>query len=183
LTIKGTNLMLQLKINPDQCIGCRACELACALENDGVMASGCSRITVISFIESREYGLPYHFPTTCRQCEDAPCLIVCPEDAIVKDKREDRIVRINTEICTGCGQCVRACPFGAIRVEMESHKAVKCELCKDQPACVSICPTDAITFTEGMSFVAKHVALQMHAYSLLRDNAKQRHHARSQSDD
>jgi len=175
--------MKQLKIDPVQCIGCRACELACALENDGVMASGRSRITVISFIESREYGLPYHFPTTCRQCADAPCLTVCPEDAIAKGKRDDRIVRIDTETCTGCGQCVRACPFGAIRVEAESRKAVKCELCKDQPACVFICPTDAITFTEGMFFVAKDVALQMQAYSLLRDNAKHRHHAKAQSDD
>jgi Fe-S-cluster-containing hydrogenase component 2 len=162
----------QLKINPDQCIGCRSCELACALENDGIMAAGRSRIAVISFVESRVYGLPYHFPTTCRQCEDAPCLIACPENAIGEDLQGGRIVRVDTEQCTGCGLCERACPFGAIPIDPVSRKAYKCELCDGDPACVVICPTDAITFVAQKPYFAKNTALQMRAFSLLKDDSR-----------
>jgi len=163
---------LQLKINPDQCIGCRSCELACALENDGILAAGRSRIAVISFAESREYGLPYHFPTTCRQCDDAPCLMACPENAIVNDLKDGRIVRVDTEQCTGCGQCTRACPFGAIPIDANSRKAYKCELCDGDPACVAICPTDAVTFVAQKLYFAKNTALQMRAFSLLKDSSR-----------
>ncbi|RLC02829.1 MAG: (Fe-S)-binding protein [Deltaproteobacteria bacterium] len=160
--------MKQLKINPDQCIGCRACELACALENDGVLASGHSRIDVISFTESREYGLPYHFPSTCRQCEDAPCLITCPEDAIAWDKQNKRILQIDREACTGCSLCIHACPFGAIRMESESRKVYKCELCNGYPACVEICPTNAISMVDQNPYFVKITALQMKAFLLLK---------------
>ena len=165
-------MVQQLKINPEQCIGCRSCELACALENDGQMAAGRSRIAVISFVESRVYGLPYHFPTTCRQCADAPCLSVCPENAIVNDLEDGGIVRVVTETCTGCGQCVRACPFGAIQIDPASRKAYKCELCGRDPACVCICPTDAITFVAQKPFFAKNTALQMRAFSLLKSGSR-----------
>lgn len=156
--------MQNLKIDPDKCIGCRSCELACALENDGVLASGHSRIDVISYAESREFGLPYHFPTTCRQCKDAPCLITCPENAIAWDKKNKQIVQIDTEACTGCGMCIRACPFGAIRMDPESHKVYKCELCNSNPACVAICPSDAITLVDQNPYFAKATALQMQAF-------------------
>jgi Fe-S-cluster-containing hydrogenase component 2 len=162
----------QLIINPDQCIGCRSCELACALENDGIMALERSRIAVISFVESREYGLPYHFPSTCRQCKDAPCLIACPENAILNDLQDGRIVRVDTEQCTGCGQCARACPFGAIQIDPAFCKAYKCELCDGAPACVSICPTDAVTFVAQKSFFAKNTALQIQAFSLLKGSSR-----------
>ena len=162
----------QLKINPDQCIGCRSCELACSLENDGIMAARRSRIAVISFVESHVYGLPYHFPTTCRQCEDAPCLTACPENAIGEDLQDGRIVRVDTEQCTGCGLCSRACPFGAIQLDRDSLKAYKCELCKGDPACAAICPADAITFVAQRPYFAKDIALQMRAFSLLKDGSR-----------
>ena len=164
----------QLKINPDQCIGCRSCELACALENDGIMAAERSRIAVISFVESPVYGLPYHFPTTCRQCEDAPCLTACPEDAIGEDLQEGRIVRVDAALCTGCGQCARACPFGAIKIDPASQKAYKCELCDEDPACAAICPTDAIGFAVQEPYFARDTALQMRAFSLLKDDSRKR---------
>ena len=50
----------------------------------------------------------------CRACPDPPCARVCPTDALVM--REGGGVRLKHELCIGCGNCVEACPQGAIRV-------------------------------------------------------------------
>jgi Fe-S-cluster-containing hydrogenase component 2 len=160
--------MKQLKMNPDKCLGCRSCELACALENDGVLATDRSRIHVIRFLESRELGLPSNQIFVCRQCRDAPCLVICPESALHRGIGDELTICVVAESCTGCGLCVKACPFGAIRIEPESKKAVKCELCNGKPACVAMCPSGAIMFESQESFFAKHTALQMKGISILK---------------
>lgn len=48
---------------------------------------------------------------TCHQCEGAPCLAVCPVDAIT---RTDTAVIVNEQTCIGCKLCAVVCPFGAI---------------------------------------------------------------------
>ncbi|MEP1029348.1 MAG: molybdopterin-dependent oxidoreductase, partial [Alphaproteobacteria bacterium] len=54
--------------------------------------------------------------------------------------------------CTGCGECVIACPYGAMGYDAIDHHAVKCDLCHDRravgrrPACATVCPGEAITF-------------------------------------
>jgi len=140
----------QLKIKPELCIGCRSCEVICSLENEDLMAASGSRINVISFIESTALGMPYHLPVTCYQCADAPCMNVCPENALKKD--ED-VVHLDLEKCTGCRKCIKACPFGVIRWDDNFKKIVKCELCNGAPACVDICPSGAILF-ETLDFEA-----------------------------
>ena len=169
----------RLIIRPDRCIGCRSCELACALENDGIMATGSSRIAVITFMESGAYGLPYHFPTTCRQCADAPCLAACPENAILRDRSSGNVLRIDAQRCTGCRLCIRACPYGAIGFDEKSRTARKCELCHGTPTCVSICPSGAIQLEQVKQFYAKTSALQMDAFQILKmsNEPSQRQHS------
>lgn len=48
---------------------------------------------------------------TCHQCEGAPCLAVCPVDAI---KRTEEAIVVNEQTCIGCKLCAVVCPFGAI---------------------------------------------------------------------
>lgn len=48
---------------------------------------------------------------TCHQCEGAPCLAVCPVDAIT---RSEEAIIVNEQICIGCKLCAVVCPFGAI---------------------------------------------------------------------
>ena len=160
--------MKQLDIDPQRCIGCRSCELACALQNDGVMAAGHARIDVIRFDQSREYGLPRHRIFTCRQCRDAPCLAVCPQGAIAFGGDDDQALCVDRDACNGCGLCVRACPFGAIRIDPAARKAYKCELCGGEPACVAICPTEAVTFVEKEPFRSENTALQMRGIAILK---------------
>jgi len=94
-----------LLIDETMCVGCDNCEKACADSHDGL-----SRL-------DREAGRTYahlHVPTSCRHCEHPHCMSDCPPDAIKRGA--DGEVSIN-ESCIGCGNCVRNCPYGVIRME------------------------------------------------------------------
>jgi len=156
----------QLKIFFEKCIGCKSCELACSLANDGELNPSKSRITMIAFAEGK-YPLPYNVPFTCKQCADAPCLPSCPVDAISRLKNSMKIVVIDYDLCIKCGKCVGACPFGAMLFDKETKKPFKCELCRGEPACASICPTEAILFVQQKPFYSKAPALEMEGFSIL----------------
>jgi Fe-S-cluster-containing hydrogenase component 2 len=67
---------------------------------------------------------------------------VCPVGAITQTR--DGIVSIDTETCVGCGLCSKYCPMDMIHLDPDTKKAVKCELCQGEPACVAACPTGAL---------------------------------------
>ncbi len=87
---------------------------------------------------------------SCKHCVSAPCHKSCPTGAIVHS--EFSSVVIQPDICTGCGACVSACPFGVpAESELDGHSH-KCTLCYDRltddltPACAKACPTQSIRF-------------------------------------
>jgi Fe-S-cluster-containing dehydrogenase component len=161
----------QLKIYPEKCSACRSCELICPLVNDTLLNPDKSRISVIRFLK-KYYQLPYNFPSTCRQCADAPCLSACPTDAIYQSKDETKKICIDYDTCIQCGTCVSACPFGAMFFDPVANIPYKCELCDGKPACAEICPTEAIVFKRINRFYSKAVSLQMEGFSLLREKNK-----------
>ncbi len=59
------------------------------------------------------------FRYTCRRCEEAPCVEVCPAEALEKDE-EGMIVR-HTNLCIACKSCVAICPFGTIMTDFFEH--------------------------------------------------------------
>lgn len=133
----------------ERCTGCHACSVACKVEND--VPLGNFRTKVYYYDEGRYPTVRRHFlPTVCMQCKDAPCLQACPTKSI--SRGEDGIVRINPETCTGNGQCVEACPYGAIYVHPDTGQADKCDFCSHrlevgmEPACVETCPGGTIIF-------------------------------------
>lgn len=123
------------------CMGCRACEVACKQENG--LGTGPRLVRIVD-------KSPDFIPIYCHHCADAPCKKSCPEDAIYKE--EQGIVLIDNEKCIGCRECLEACPFGAMQFDDETEMAVKCDMCinrlKDnqQPACSSSCATVCIFF-------------------------------------
>ena len=137
-----------LFVDLDKCIGCHSCEVACKQVNN--LPAGPKPINVITIGPVKIAGkLHMHFaPIHCHHCGKPACIETCPVAAITK--REDGIVLINEESCTGCKACIEACPFGAIQFNDETNIAVKCGLCIDrlyknqQPMCVKHCPANAI---------------------------------------
>lgn len=115
--------MSNLTLNPELCVDCMKCERNCPQNS----------IKMVNQV-----------PLFCMHCnpEKAPCLLICPEEAI---ESLGGAIIVNTEKCIGCGKCQTACPIGAIDID-EFGNAKKCNLCmdKDEKQCVSNCPTGAI---------------------------------------
>jgi Fe-S-cluster-containing dehydrogenase component len=84
-------------------------------------------------------------------CDDPPCEEACPEEAIAK--REDGIVILDYEKCTGCQLCMEACPFDVVDFDEGKGIAQKCNLCYQRvdngliPACAdNVCLAHCIYF-------------------------------------
>ncbi|RPI77362.1 MAG: 4Fe-4S dicluster domain-containing protein [Desulfobacteraceae bacterium] len=131
-----------LYINHEKCTGCRLCELVCAVKHDGISNPARSRIRVMKW---EQEGL--YVPMSCQQCQDAPCMNVCPVKAISKDEKLGAIM-IDYDVCIGCRSCVAVCPFGAMSFNVIEKKVFKCDLCEGDPQCVRFCEEKAIDFVE-----------------------------------
>ncbi len=175
-----------------RCIGCRRCVYACVEENNQSRDPQIHWITVLEFEkgekwvnvfeEADKYYNPakvpeeghFYMPVQCQQCENPPCVKVCPTKATWKER--DGIVVVDYNWCIGCRYCMAACPYGARRfnwakpriskeeINTDTHylgnrpryKGVveKCTFCIQRtrenpgryPACVEICPVGARKF-------------------------------------
>ncbi len=142
-------------VNERRCMGCKTCEMECAMAHSEA-GSLVEALRGDRPPQSRVHVEPsggFGLPLQCRQCEDAPCMRVCPTEAV---HRPDEAGPILVEItrCIGCKSCVLVCPFGVITLSPDGKATVKCDLCiertavGDEPACVAGCPTGALEFRE-----------------------------------
>ena len=159
--------------DPERCIGCRTCEVACATAHAGEDMLLRSEEQVpfyprLRVMETNEITAPVQ----CRHCEDAPCANVCPNGSIVN---RGHSIYINESTCIGCKTCMLVCPYGAITmtpayqsgrkeyqaglrmsngggwIPKERMVASKCDLCEGSgqgPECVRICPTQALQLVQ-----------------------------------
>ena len=136
-----------------RCIGCQACTAACKTGNE--LADGTQFIRLIEQTRGEFPDLSGGFKNhRCYHCADAACVNVCPTGALYK---EDGLTRTSRDICSGCGYCVEACPFGV--PEMVDGLSSKCDGCADtvraggEPWCVITCPSSALEFGEREEIV------------------------------
>lgn len=151
----------------EKCIGCRTCEIACAVSHGEtkISTAGAAKgVFVPRLFVMVTDGLSA--PVQCHHCEDAPCRNVCQMSAI---SRVNGRTVVDTGRCVGCKLCLMACPFGAIEfVPLPSgtkpifpgdtekpeewsrrrfQRASNCDLCvhrPEGPACVETCPEKAL---------------------------------------
>jgi len=130
----------RLVIQPQHCIGCRSCELACAFSHGTPGQPGASRCLTLSV------GKDEYVPMICLQCEHAACVQVCPVGALSMDAAT-AVVRLDAERCIRCMACTVACPFGNMHVDPAAALVHKCDLCRgcgDYPRCAMFCPTECL---------------------------------------
>lgn len=149
--------MKQLLVRSEYCVGCKSCELACAVAHSqtkelfGAIFEP-ERPQKRVFVETDGEVI---MPLQCRQCSDTPCVQACMAGAMRVDPATG-LVQVRTDKCVGCWMCVMVCPFGAI-TQGPGRAVVKCDRCRDlayEPACVSACPTKALQFAEVNSFAS-----------------------------
>ncbi|RDH87028.1 MAG: 4Fe-4S ferredoxin [endosymbiont of Escarpia spicata] len=129
--------------NNVDCIGCRACEIACKDKN-GLMPG--PRFRRVQYIEGGTYPNVYAYKVnmSCNHCAEPACLPTCPTGAIFK-RKADGIVDIDSTLCIGCRRCEAACPFGAPQFDPADNIVKKCNMCVDEieagrkPYCVMAC--------------------------------------------
>jgi Fe-S-cluster-containing hydrogenase component 2 len=127
-----------VSVDPSKCTGCGICEYACTLEKEEKAWNPIrSRIRVVRMSPL------FNFALACRFCEDAKCVVACPEDALLQSE-DTGILMVNDKKCMGCDWCVQACPHGGITLHTDTGKAIACDLCDDEPSCVEFCPEDAL---------------------------------------
>jgi Fe-S-cluster-containing dehydrogenase component len=134
-------------VDPSRCIGCRACENACA-ECDTHRGTPMIHVDFIDRASSIAT-----VPTICMHCDDPTCAEVCPADAIKKG--EDGIVQSSLEPrCIACSNCVLACPFGVPKMMVPQQQMMKCDMCYDRtsagrrPMCATVCPSQALAYVQ-----------------------------------
>lgn len=165
--------MKDLMIRHELCMGCRSCEIACAVEHSEsknlFSALGEKIIPKKRIYVECSPGLEVSTPVTCRHCENAPCVSACRTKALFQDPATN-IVIYNPDLCVDCWACSMVCTrfsplyqlilrigcwtssmaYNRKVINRQIEKGVKCDLCqgKELPACVEACPTHALVLIE-----------------------------------
>jgi Fe-S-cluster-containing dehydrogenase component/formate-dependent nitrite reductase membrane component NrfD len=134
-------------LDSDSCIGCHACTVACKSEHD--VPLGVNR-TWVKYIETGTFpDVARKFTVMrCNQCDDAPCMAICPTSALFR--APNGVVDFQDANCIGCKACMNACPYDALYLNPETNTAHKCNMCNHriavglEPSCQIVCPTEAI---------------------------------------
>ncbi|MBI2774305.1 MAG: 4Fe-4S dicluster domain-containing protein [Chloroflexi bacterium] len=176
------------------CTGCKACQVACKQWNElpmedeaavrghtaftGDSYDNTGRLSAtnwrhVKFVEQisedRADARWLMMSDSCKHCEQAGCLEVCPTGALYRTQYGS--VDIHQDVCIGCRYCVGACPFGVIEYNGRTGRVNKCILCQDRleagegTACAKSCPTASLTYgkVDDLKAIAAARVKELHA--------------------
>jgi Fe-S-cluster-containing dehydrogenase component len=159
------------------CIGCRNCEWACkdahglpagdlnSYEDRTILETkrrpNTKALTVVNEYSPGKYSnLPVDIKVQCMHCDHPACVSACIVGAF--SKQENGSVIWDTDMCIGCRYCMVACPWQIPAFEYDkalNPLIMKCDFCFERtkegklPACVSICPVEALTYGKRTELV------------------------------
>jgi len=174
--INESNIRWAFVVDTRKCVGCGLCVKACKQENEipydaPVTRTWVERYVVTKddkthidspmggrdgFVDSRiqgeeinpaEISKAFFVPKLCNQCDNPPCVQVCPVGATYQTN--DGVVLVDRSWCIGCGYCIMACPYGVRFFHPVYKVAEKCNFCYHRitkgmkTACVQACPFGA----------------------------------------
>jgi molybdopterin-containing oxidoreductase family iron-sulfur binding subunit len=174
-----------------RCDGCDACTAACQkahyLNRD--------QTWIKVYRMSSGSGVKYFMPRICMQCENAPCVRVCPVSATYKNS--EGVVLVDQNKCIGCRTCMAACPYEAryfnwsdplpapstveqpmpeFPVPQQKGTVGKCILCVHNaavgkvPVCVEACHMGALWIADLKADVATNGRETVKLSHFLREN-------------
>jgi len=139
-----------LVIDLDACMGCHCCATVCKQENYVGLGARWNQVLEVGPTGTYPDLELYYLPVVCQQCDNPPCVSVCPTGASYR--REDGVILVNHSRCIGCQYCVLACPYGSRAYNHEAGIIEKCTLCahratkQDGPACIGPCPAQCRSY-------------------------------------
>lgn len=175
-SVKESNVRWGFLVDTNRCVGCGFCVKACKLENEVPYNIPLTRTWVERYVilkdgrtlidspnggrdgftdpkiqerdvNPKDIGKAFFVPKLCNQCENPPCVQVCPVGATYQTA--SGVSLVDREWCIGCGYCIMACPYGARFFHPVHRVAEKCTFCYHRitqgmtAACVNACPFDA----------------------------------------
>lgn len=161
-------------VDLSKCVGCGSCTVACKLWNglkfdDSTPAVGSDPVlndknwTTVAWHGVKKDGKPVSrfVKNQCLHCVDPACASACFAKAL--QKTEEGPVIYYPHLCVGCRYCILACPFDIPKFEWDKAfpQITKCQMCStkvdkgEAPACVSVCPTNVMTFGDRDKLLAK----------------------------
>jgi Fe-S-cluster-containing dehydrogenase component len=180
-----------------KCKNARKCVAACDLHHH--LTPDRPFIKVLK-MQDNPLSSPYWMPKKCFQCDNPPCVKVCPVGATFK--RSDGIVLIDNERCIGCRFCMAACPYSArvfnwgkpkppdnyskkyspeTSVPSKVGTVEKCDFCPDLlrqrklPHCVAACPNGVLYFGNSLDDSVTNGSETVRLSTLLKDKAGYRY--------
>ncbi|MDR1183211.1 MAG: 4Fe-4S dicluster domain-containing protein [Coriobacteriales bacterium] len=145
--------------NQDNCIGCRACQIACKDVKNLSIGALFRKIRTFESGSYPEVAL-YHYSQACNHCSTPACVASCPTESLFI--ADDGTIQQDRSLCIACKRCMDSCPYSVPQYLQSDNLVSKCDSCVDlrtageNPPCVDACNMRVLEFGDVEELKARH---------------------------